>query len=84
MASSFEQGLQALYTTQFTTNLELLLQQRGSLLRGRVREGMHVGKMASPVNQVGTLALKAPTGRFAPLPSQEAAYTRRWVFPQEA
>ena len=83
MAGSFEQGLQALYTTQFTTNLELLLQQRGSLLRGRVREGMHVGKMASPVNQVGTLALKAPAGRFAPLPSQEAAYTRRWVFPQE-
>lgn len=83
MAGSFDAGLIPLYTTQFSTNLELLLQQRGSKLRGRVREGMHVGKMASPINQVGSLALKAPAGRFAPLPSQEAAYVRRWVFPQE-
>jgi hypothetical protein len=83
MSGSFDAGLIPLYTTQFSTNLELLLQQQGSMLRGRVREGAHVGKMASPVNQVGSLALKAPAGRFAPLPSQQAAYDRRWVFPQE-
>ncbi len=83
MAGSFDNALIPLYTTQFSTNLELLLQQKGSKLRGRVREGAHVGKMASPVNQIGALALKAPAGRFAPLPSQQAAYTRRWVFPQE-
>ena len=80
---SYDAGLIPLYTTQFSTNLELLLQQQGSLLRGRVREGNHVGKMASPINQVGALSLKAPAGRFAPLPSQQAAYARRWVFPQE-
>lgn len=83
MSGSFDPGLIPLYTTQFSTNIELLLQQRGSKLRGRVREGAHIGKMASPINQIGTLALKAPAGRFAPLPSQEATYTRRWVFPQE-
>ncbi len=83
MAGSFDAGLIPLYTTQFSTNLELLLQQKGSMLRGRCREGAHVGKMASPVNQVGALSLKAPAGRFAPLPSQQAAYDRRWVFPQE-
>ena len=83
MSGSFDAGLIPLYTTQFSTNLELLLQQKGSKLRGRVREGAHVGKMASPVNQIGALALKAPAGRFAPLPSQQAAYDRRWVFPQE-
>lgn len=81
--SSFDPGLIPLYTTQFSTNVELLLQQRGSKLRGRVREGSHIGKMASPINQVGSLALKAPAGRFSPLPSQDAGYTRRWVFPQE-
>lgn len=81
--SSFDPGLIPLYTTQFSTNVELLLQQKGSMLRGRVREGAHVGKMASPINQIGTLALKAPAGRFSPLPQQDAAYTRRWVFPQE-
>ena len=83
MSGSFDPGLIPLYTTQFSTNLELLLQQRGSKLRGRVREGAHIGKMASPVNQIGALSLKAPAGRFAPLPSQQAAYDRRWVFPQE-
>lgn len=83
MAGSFDAGLIPLYTTQFSTNLELLLQQKGSMLRGRVREGAHVGKMASPINQVGSLALKAPKGRFAPLGEQQAAYDRRWVFPQE-
>ncbi len=83
MAGSFDASLISLYTTQFSTNLELLLQQKGSMLRGRCREGYHVGKMASPINQVGSLALKAPAGRFAPLPVQDAAYTRRWVFPQE-
>lgn len=81
MAGSFDTGLIALYTTQYSTNLELLLQQRGSKLRPTVREGMHVGKMASPVNQVGALSLKAPAGRFAPMPLQQAEYVRRWVFP---
>lgn len=82
MSGSFDPGLIPLYTTQFSTNLELLLQQQGSKLRSRVREGAHIGKMASPINQIGTLAAKAPAGRFAPLPNQQAAYTRRWVFPQ--
>jgi Phage capsid protein len=81
--SSYDPGLIPLYTTQFSTNLELLLQQQGSLLRGRCREGFHVGKMASPINQVGALGLKAPAGRFAPLLNQQAAYDRRWVFPEE-
>lgn len=80
---SFDAGLIPLYTTQFSTNVELLLQQKGSKLRGKCREGMHVGKMASPINQIGALALKAPAGRFAPLGHQDAAYDRRWVFPQE-
>ena len=48
-------GLYALYSTQFSTVLELKLQQMGSKLRGLVREGFHVGKMASPVNQVGAI-----------------------------
>lgn len=83
MAGSFDSGLIPLYTTQFSTNIELLLQQKGSMLRGRVREGAHVGKMASPVNQVSSVSLKAPAGRFAPLPRTDTSYVRRWVFPQE-
>ena len=76
-------GLYQLYTTQFSTILELKLQQMGSKLRGLVREGFHVGKMASPVNQIGAIQLRAPAGRFAPLQRTDPDFTRRWVFPQD-
>ncbi len=70
-----------LLTTQFTTKLELLLQQKISKLRGYADSGAHVGKMASPVNQIGVLEYKQPQGRYSPLVSQQPQYTRRWVFP---
>lgn len=81
--TAFQPGLVNLFTTQFSTNLELLLQQMGSKLRGKLREGFHVGKMASPINQVGAIASQAPAGRFAPLNRVDANLVRRWVFPQE-
>lgn len=83
MATSTDAGLIPLYTTQFSTNLELLLQQMGSKLRGRCREGFHVGKMASPVNQIGAISLKQPSGRYTPKNRTDAQFVRRWVFPQE-
>ena len=76
------ENLPQLFTTQFTSLLELKLQQKGSKLRGRVREGAHVGKQASPVNQIGAVQAKAPAGRFAPKNRTDASFTRRWVFPQ--
>jgi hypothetical protein len=82
MSGSFDAGLVPLYTTQFSTNLELLLQQKGSKLRGKVREGFHVGKQASPINQLGAVVLRAPKGRFSPLDHEDNSYVRRWVFPQ--
>ena len=75
------QGLFPLYTTQFSTNIELLLQQKGSMLRGRLREGFHVGKQASPIQYIGAIQMKAPAGRFEPLQRQDVDFTRRWVFP---
>lgn len=77
------QGLFPLETTQFATNLELKLQQQGSKLRSKVNEGSHVGKMASPVNQVGAIASKAPAGRYAPKNRTDSDFTRRWVFPTD-
>lgn len=77
------ENLLQLFTTQFSTNLELKLQQSGSKLRGKVLEGTHVGKQASPMNQIGAIALKAPAGRFAPKNRTDADFTRRWVFPQD-
>lgn len=77
------ENLFKLWTTQFSTNLELKLQQMGSKLRGFVAEGFHVGKMASPIQQVAPISLKAPAGRFAPKNRTDADFTRRWVFPQD-
>jgi hypothetical protein len=76
------ENLPKLFTTQFSTVLALKLQQRQSKLRGRVMEGQHVGKQASPdpVHRRGADA-KTPPGRFAPIGPQDEDFTRRWVFP---
>jgi len=79
--TTYDQDLVNLATTQFTANTELLLQQEGSLLRQHVREGAHVGKMASPINQISPIQAKAPAGRFAPKERVPNTFTRRWVFP---
>lgn len=75
------QELADLYVQQFTTNLELKLQQKGSKLRGRVMEGTHVGKMASPTQEMSAISMRAPAGRFAPKVRTDADFVRRWVFP---
>jgi len=75
------ENLFKLYVTQFSTILQLKLQQRQSKLRGRVMEGFHVGKQASPIQYIGAIQMQAPAGRFAPLNRQDVDFTRRWVFP---
>jgi hypothetical protein len=77
------ENLFKLWTTQFSANLELRLQQMGSKLRGKVREGFHVGKQASPTNYIAPVQMKAPAGRFAPKNRTDADFQRRWVFPQD-
>ena len=72
-----------LLTTQYSSVLELLLQQKTSKLRGLFATGNHVGKMASPVQQVGNVEFRQPEGRFAPIAFQLPNYTRRWVFPND-
>src|SRR5882724_7439500 len=75
------ENLPKLFTTQFSTVLALKLQQKMSKLRGRVMEGFHVGKQASPIQYIGAIQMKPPQGRFAPIGRQDADFTRRWVFP---
>lgn len=77
------ENLVKLFTTQFSTNLELRLQQTASKLRGLVSEGSHVGKQASPIQYLGPVQLKTPVGRFAPMGRQDADFMRRWVFPKD-
>lgn len=71
------------YVQQYATNIQLLLQQKGSKLRGAVMTGSHVGKQASPVDQIGAVEMIAPAGRFAAMGRVDAAVDRRWVFPND-
>ncbi len=69
------------YTISFSTNVSLLLQQKGSKLRGLVMEGPHVGKQASPVDQVGAVNASKVVTRFGAKGRTDAPLDRRWVFP---
>lgn len=77
-----DDGLTGLFVTQFSTLLRLKLQQKTSLLRGRVSEGPHTGaKQASPLQLVDAMQMQTPAGRFAPKGHTPSTYTRRWVSP---
>ena len=71
------------YTISFSTNVMLLLQQKGSMLRGTVMEGHYTGKQASPVDQIGRVEMLDVTNRFAPMPRVDASVDRRWVTPSD-
>jgi hypothetical protein len=70
-------------TVQYTSKLDMLLQQTQSILRGLVDVGSYTGKAASPVNQIGVLEFKQPGSRYGQLVPQIPQETRRWVFPND-
>jgi len=69
------------FVQQFSTNIQLLLQQKGSKLSGAVATGNYVGKQASPVDQIAKIEATKVTSRFAPMGRVDAALDRRWVLP---
>ena len=69
------------YATEFSRNIDLLLQQMDSRLSGKVNTGIHVGEKASPVDQIGKVEMQDITTRFAPMNRVDAPMERRWVFP---
>lgn len=72
----------ALAETRFSQMLELALQQKSSKLRGTVTEKAIVGaKLASPVQQIEAVQMKATSGRFSDKDFGANSYTRRWVQP---
>lgn len=71
------------YVREYATNLQLLLQQKGSKLRPCVTTGMYVGDQASPVDQIDSVEMQQVTTRFGAMPRVDAAVARRWVFPTD-
>jgi len=76
-------NLPTFYVNQYATNVQLLLQQKGSKLRPHVMSGSHVGQQASPVDQIGAVVMQPVTQRFAPIGRVDASTDRRWVFPSD-
>lgn len=68
---------------QFASSIQMLLQQKESRFRARVTSGNYIGKQASPVDQVGTIAMQSVDTRFGPMGRVDAPTDRRWVFPSD-
>nr|DAQ54372.1 MAG TPA: major capsid protein [Caudoviricetes sp.] len=71
------------YVQQYSTNIQLLLQQKGSKLRNAVTVGSYVGKAASPVDQIGKVEMQTVSSRFSPMGRVDAPTDRRWVYPSD-
>jgi hypothetical protein len=66
---------------EYKTNIELLMQQMDSRLRGFVSSDSYVGKQASTVEQFGEATAQKRTGRHSDTPLMNLTQDKRWVFP---
>lgn len=81
--SGVNSGIPLFYVQQFSSNIQLKLQQKGSRLSQSVMSGNHVGSQASPVDQFGAINANKVANRYAPISPVDAPTDRRWVFPQD-
>lgn len=71
------------FVQQYSTNVGLLLQQRGSKLRDCVTVGSYTGKAAKAVEQIGSVTAQARTSRHSDTPLISTPHDARWVFPTD-
>ena len=67
----------------YKSTVDLLLQQRGSKLRGAVTTDSYHGKSGAAVNQIGPVNAVKKTTRHADTPLIETPHDRRWVYPTD-
>lgn len=68
---------------EFKTNVEMLMQQEDSRLRGMVTTDSYVGKQGSVVEQFGEATAQLRTSRHADTPLLNLTQDKRWVFPND-
>lgn len=71
------------FVQQYTTNVQLLLQQKGSKLRDAVTIGSYQGKAAKAIEQVGSVNAQKRTVRHGDTPLISTPADARWVFPND-
>ena len=76
-------NIASVYAVQYGTNISLLLQQKGSKLRGAVQTGSYKGKQSEVVTQYGATSARAVSTRYQPVVPVNTPNNRRWVFPED-
>jgi hypothetical protein len=76
-------NIASVYAVQYGTNISLLLQQKGSKLRGAVQTGSYMGKQSEVVTQYGATSARAVSTRYQPIVPVNTPNNRRWVFPED-
>lgn len=71
------------FVQAYTTNVEMLLQQRGGKLLSTVMQGSYTGKGAKAVEQVGSVKPVKNLGRHSDTPLISTPADARWVFPND-
>lgn len=71
------------FVQQYKNNVQLLLQQRGSKLRGLVSSDTYVGKAGKVVEQIGATAARRRTTRHGDMPLMNTPHDARWVYPHD-
>lgn len=68
---------------QFTTNVELLLQEKQPMLMEGVMTSMYGGESAQVVKQFGEVEFQEKTGRHNDTVWSDLEHKQRWVFPKD-
>ena len=71
------------FVQQYTTNVQLLLQQRGSVLRPYCSTGSYIGKTAKAVEQIGAVTAQKKTSRHSDTPLISTPHDARWIFSED-
>lgn len=71
------------FVQQYSTNIQLLLQQKGSKLRDAVTINSYVGKAAKAVEQVGAVEPVKNQSRHSDTPLISTPADARWVYPND-
>lgn len=71
------------FVQAYSTNVEMLLQQRGGKLLQAVSQGSYTGKGAKAVEQIGPVSPVKNLSRHADTPLISTPADARWVFPND-
>ena len=71
------------FVQQYSTNIQMLLQQQGSKLRQAVQEFSFTGKAATMAEQFGSVNPVRNQGRHTDTPLISTPQDKRWIYPND-